>query len=35
MSDYAKKSDLVRKLSFSTLYNEKVKVSYEEELKKL
>lgn len=35
MSDYAKKSDLVRKLSFSTLYNDKIKVNYDEEFKKL
>jgi hypothetical protein len=35
MIDYAKKSDLVKKLSFLTMFNEKVKIGYEEEIKKL
>ena len=33
--DLTKKADLVKKLSYATFYDDKVRVSYDEELKKL
>lgn len=35
MLDYYKKTDLVKKLSYTTLYDDKIRVSYDEELKKM
>jgi len=33
--DYCKKTDLVKKLTYTTMFNEKIKVGYEEEMKRL
>ena len=35
MLDFAKKTDLVKKLTFGTMYTEKMKVRYEDESKKI
>lgn len=35
MLDYNKKTDLVKKLSYTTLYDDKIRVSYDDELKKM
>ena len=30
LNDYSKKTDLVKKLTYNTMYNEKIKVGYDE-----
>ena len=35
MGDYCKKCDLIKKLTFATIYEDKVRINYDEELKKM